>query len=151
MTRSDRPNRRSAARARLGGVAVAAMLLVAGCGAKPSFVLDSDVPAPDGASGRATSGIDRRGAELIGVRTVFADEVRDPVATLDGLRSRFVAGGWTVESRGATGSTATAVFRKGDRRCRVRVIRNDLDPAMSRIAYRLDTVDVAAASPDVDG
>lgn len=151
MMRHSDPNRRPSARRRLSGVAIVAVALVGGCAPKPSFVLDSDIPAPAGASGRATSGIDRRGAELIGVRTVFADEVRDPVATLDGLRNRFVAGGWSVESQGATGSTATAVFRKGDRRCRVRVVRNDLDPAMSRIAYRLDTVDADAASPDADG
>jgi hypothetical protein len=117
-----------------------AILLVAGCGPKPAFVLDSDVPAPQDASGRATSGIKRRGTELIGVETVFADEVVDPQASLATLQRRFVTGGWTVETDGATGSTATAVFRKGDRRCRVRVVRNDLDPAMSRIAYRLDTV-----------
>jgi hypothetical protein len=117
-----------------------AALLAAGCGPKPAFVLDSDIPAPQDASGRATSGIERRGAELIGVETVFADEIVDPQAALATLRGRFVAGGWTVETIGATGSTATAIFVKDDRRCRVRVVRNDLDPAMSRIAYRLDTV-----------
>ncbi len=113
---------------------------IGGCGPEPTFVLDSDVPAPQGASGRATSGIQRRGAELIGVETVFADDVNDPQAALATLSRRFLAGGWTIETEEATGSTATAVFRQGDRRCRVRVVRNDLDPAMSRIAYRLDTV-----------
>lgn len=139
---------------RLGPLTVAITVLLAGCAAKPTFVLDSDVPAPEGASGRATSGIERRGTELVGVRTVFADEVRDPSATLDGLRTRFIAGGWTVETSGATGSTATAIFRDGDRRCRVHVVRNDLDPAMSRIAYRLDTVgtdDEDAGSAAADG
>jgi hypothetical protein len=122
------------------------LVLATGCESKPSFVLDSDVPAPQDASGRATTGIKRRGAELIGVETVFAETVDDPQVTLDTLRARFVVGGWTVETAGATGSTATAVFRKADRRCRVRVVRNDLDPAMSRIAYRLDTV-AAEADP----
>lgn len=128
-----------------------APLLLGGCASEPSFVLDSDLPAPDDASGRATSGIERRGSELVGVRTVFADEVRDPEATLETLRRRFVAGGWTVESSGATGSTSTAIFRKADRRCRVRIVRNDLDPGMSRIAYLLDTVPTDAASSDADG
>ena len=121
-------------------LALIAAATVCGCGPKPAFVLDSDVPAPQDASGRATGGIKRRGAELVGVETVFADEIVDPQASLATLQARFVAGGWTVETVGATGSTATAVFAKGDRRCRVRVVRNDLDPAMSRIAYRLDTV-----------
>ena len=120
--------------------ALVTTLTLLGCGPEPAFVLDSDVPAPQDASGRATSGIERRGPVLVGVDTVFADEVDDPAATLRTLRARFVAGGWRVATDGATGSTATAVFRKGDRRCRVRVVRNDLDPAMSRIAYRLDTV-----------
>ena len=100
----------------LAAVCTLATTLVLGCESKPSFVLDSDLPAPGDASGRVTSGIERRGSELIGVRTVFAEEVRDPAATLESLRRRFVAGGWTVESSGATGSTSTAIFRKGDRR-----------------------------------
>ncbi len=128
-----------------------ATTLVLGCESKPSFVLDSDLPAPGDASGRVTSGIERRGSELIGVRTVFAEEVRDPTVALDSLRRRFVEGGWTVESSGATGSTSTAVFRKGDRRCRVRVVRNDLDPGMSRIAYLLDTIEADPAPADADG
>jgi hypothetical protein len=137
MTRAPRTHTPIRPARTLGWIAI---LLIAGCGPKPAFVLDSDVPAPQDASGRATSGIQRRGSELIGVETVFADDVVDPQAALATLRGRFITGGWTVEADGATGSTATAVFRKGDRRCRVRVVRNDLDPAMSRIAYRLDTV-----------
>lgn len=130
------------------GALLAAHAMLSGCGPEPAFVLDSDVPAPQDASGRATTGISRRGAELIGVETVFADAVEDPQASLDLLRTRFLAGGWSIDTAGATGSTATAVFRKDDRRCRVRVVRNDLDPAMSRIAYRLDTIAVAADSSD---
>jgi hypothetical protein len=131
-----------------GGLALFLTAVVCGCGPEPAFVLDSDVPAPQDASGRATGGIKRRGSELVGVETVFADEVTDPQSALEVLRGRFVASGWSVEHAGATGSTATAVFMKGDRRCRVRVVRNDLDPAMSRIAYRLDTVDHEADPTD---
>ena len=97
-------------------------------------------PGPVRRGRRATSGIERRDGVLVGVDSVFGSKVDDPVGTIDALVPRFTAVGWVVERRGSTDSTATVVFAKGDRRCRVRVVRNELDPAMSRIAYRLDQV-----------
>ena len=136
--------RRTAPGSRIGRAGVAIGLLasiaIGGCAKDPLFVLDSDIPAPYGAEGRATSGIERRDGVLVGVDSVFGSKVDDPVGTIDALVPRFTAVGWVVGRRGSTDSTATVVFAKGDRRCRVRVVRNELDPAMSRIAYRLDQV-----------
>ena len=60
---------------------------------------------------------------------------------IDVLAARFRTSGWTIESRSSTASTATAIFMKVDRRCRVRILRNELDPSMSRVAYNIWTVD----------
>ena len=140
---------------RLGGIVLASALL-GGCGGKQDFLLDSDVPIPSESAGRATSGIERRDGLLTGIDTVFVIEVNDPQVRLDDLASRFSASGWSIESRGSSVSTASIVFVSGDRRCRVRIVRNELDPAMSRIAYRVWTVadekaDPETASGKVDG
>lgn len=116
-------------------------MFLAGCGSTESFLLDSDVPIPQESAGRATSGIERTSGLLTGVDTVFATKVEDPVSRIDVLAARFRTSGWTIESRSSTASTATAIFMKVDRRCRVRILRNELDPSMSRVAYNIWTVD----------
>lgn len=131
----------------LGGIVLASALL-GGCGGKQDFLLDSDIPIPTKSAGRATSGIERRDGLLTGVDTVFVTKVDDPQARLDDLASRFSASGWSNGSRGSSVSTASIVFASGDRRCRVRIVRNELDPAMSRIAYRVWTVADEPADPE---
>lgn len=127
---------------------VLATALLGACGGKQEFLLDSDVPIPADSAGRATSGIERRDGVLTGVDTVFVIEVDDPQARLDALATRFSASGWSNESRGSSASTASIVFANDDRRCRVRIVRNELDPAMSRIAYRVWTVDDEVTGPE---
>lgn len=121
-------------------VILLAIALLGGCRSEQAFLLDSDVPIPEDSSGRATFGIKRTDGLLTGVDTVFATKVDDPGGRIDVLGTRFAASGWTLESKGETFSTATAVFAKSDRRCRVRAVRNELDPDMSRIAYNVWTV-----------
>ena len=134
------------------GVLLLTFALIGGCGSSPEFLLDSDVPIPGGSSGQATFGIKRADGLLIGVDTVFATNIDDPMGVIDTLAARFEAAGWGLESRERTVSTATAVFVQGERRCRVRVVRNELDPDMSRIAYNLWTVaDDDRGSRKVDG
>lgn len=117
-----------------------AIAMSAGCSSKEAFLLDSDIPIPRDSSGRATFGIKRADGLLVGVDTVFATTIDDPGGAVDALAARFGLSGWQLESRGQTFSTATAVFGKADRRCRIRVVRNELDPDMSRIAYNVWTV-----------
>lgn len=134
------------------GVVLLAIALSGGCSSKESFLLDSDVPIPNDSSGRATFGIKRTDGLLTGVDTVFATTIDDPGGSIDSLAGRFKLSGWQLESKGQTFSTATAVFAKTDRRCRVRVVRNELDPDMSRIAYNVWTVTAdQAESRKVDG
>ena len=134
------------------GMVLLAIALSGGCTTKDSFLLDSDVPIPNDSSGRATFGIKRTDGLLTGVDTVFATTIDDPGGSIDSLAARFKLSGWQLESEGQTFSTATAIFSKTDRRCRVRVVRNELDPDMSRIAYNVWTVTGdQAESRKVDG
>ena len=136
---------------RLGAVLLA-IALGGGCTSKESFLLDSDVPIPSDSSGQATFGIKRSDGLLTGVDTVFAMTIDNPGGSIDTLAARFNTSGWQLESSGQTFSTATAVFAKTNRRCRVRVVRNELDPDMSRIAYNVWTVGGdQAESRKVDG
>lgn len=124
------------------------ILALVGCGSTPQYLLGSDIPAPSDVSGRATTGIERREGVLVGLETVFSDKVDDPSTTADRLIREFEKTGWSVERRGGTPSTTTVVFRKADRRCRVHVVRNEVDPAMGRIGYVLDLVTPKTASAD---
>ena len=128
--------------------AVGLLFILAGCGSTPQYVLGSDIPAPSGVSGKATTGIERRDGILVGLETVFSDKVNDPSITADRLVREFARTGWSVERRGATPSTATVVFRKSDRRCRVHIVRNEVDPSMGRIGYVLDLIPAKTAAVD---
>lgn len=127
---------------------IGVLVAFAGCASKLQYVLNSDIPAPSEVSGQATTGIERREGVLIGLETVFSEKVDDPSKTSDRLIREFAKTGWAVERRGATPSTSTVVFRKGDRRCRVHVVRNEVDPAMGRIGYALDVVSATTVSAD---
>ncbi|MAC18537.1 MAG: hypothetical protein CMJ23_02460 [Phycisphaerae bacterium] len=129
-----------------------ALLLMAGCGSNQTYLLDSDIPIPPDSPGRATSGIQRRDGLIVNLDTVFSESVDDPSVTIDGLERRFIASGWRLMERGGTESVVVAIFGKTDRRCRVRVVRNELDPSMSRVAYRVRIVESTptdgASDPD---
>ena len=119
------------------------LAMVAGCSSESRFLLDSDVPAPADALARATSDVERKSGRLVRVNSVFATKVDDPSRRLDGIEKAFVSSGWKSSGLAATGSTAVCFFTKSGRRCQVRVVRNELDPAMSRISYHLVPSDAA--------
>ncbi len=144
----NRPIRSSSQRAipAFGLAALLWGLATTGCGSETTFLLDSDIPIPPDSAGRATTGIERRNGVLVNVDTVFSEKVDDPTTTLRSLERRFAETGWSVDRRGSTGSTAVVYFVKDDRSCSVRVIRNELDPAMGRVAYRLRLREVAESA-----
>lgn len=145
MTRPTRSSSRQAIPA-FGLAALLSCLATTGCGSEKTFLLDSDIPIPPDSAGRATTGIERRNGVLVNVDTVFSEKVDDPTTTLRFLERRFAETGWSIDRRGSTGSTAVVYFVKDDRSCSVRVIRNELDPAMGRVAYRLRLRDDAESA-----
>ena len=116
-------------------IAMLAFGLLLSCSVKQDFLLDSDVPAPSGMSNRETSGITRKQDLLIGIDSVFSGWVVDANASLDALKVRFSRNGWTLSQASGNTVLATGIFEKTGRRCRVRVMKNELDPAMSRMSY----------------
>ena len=89
---------------------------------------------------RETSGITRKQDLLIGIDSVFAGRVIDASSSLDGLKVRFSRNGWVLVRSSGDTVLATGIFEKTDRRCRVRVMKNELDPAMSRISYLVSEI-----------
>ena len=121
-------------------IAFFVIVLLVSCSTKQEFLLDSDVPAPSGMDNRETSGITRKQDLLIGIDSVFAGRVIDASSSLDGLKVRFSRNGWVLVRSSGDTVLATGIFEKTDRRCRVRVMKNELDPAMSRISYLVSEI-----------
>lgn len=126
-------------------------LVPMGCSTPKAFVLDSDLPVPSDTVARVTTNVEREGGRLVRLNTVFAGTVDDPSQRLEALETRFQNGGWVSLGPTATGSTAVCFFTKRGRRCQVRVVRNELDPAMSRIAYRLVPIESDRGASEVSG
>ncbi len=125
---------------------VASMILtmLVGCSTEQRFLLDSDLPVPEDSVARVTSDVERKAGELVRVNSVFATTVDDPSRRLEGIERVFVFNGWRSSGTTATQSTAACVFTKPGRRCQVRVVRNEIDPDMSRISYHLVPSDAAS-------
>ena len=111
------------------------LCVLTGCTAKPKMLLDSDVPAPPDMENRLTDDIRRRGGDLVSAKAVYAGTIVDASGRLGAISNRFRDSGWKVSRSSGDGISAVGVFAKGDRRCRVRVSKNELAPSMSRTSY----------------
>ena len=111
------------------------LCLLAGCSAKPKMLLDSDVPAPPEMDNRLTDDIRRRGGALVSAKAVYAGMVVDASGRLDVISNRFRDNGWTLVRSSGDAVSAVGIYAKSDRRCRVRVSKNELAPSMSRTSY----------------
>ena len=109
--------------------------ILAGCSAKPKMLLDSDVPAPPDMDNRLTDDIRRRGGELVSAKAVYAGMIVDASGRLAEISNRFRDSGWMISRSSGDGVSAVGIYAKGDRRCRVRVSKNELAPSMSRTSY----------------
>ena len=114
---------------------LALLCTLAGCSMKPKVLLDSDVPAPPEMDNRQTEDIRRRGADLVSAKAVYAGMIVDASSKLNGISNRFRDNGWMVSRSSGDGIFAVGIYAKDDRRCRVRVSKNELAPSMSRTSY----------------
>jgi len=121
--------------------ATLAFLLVA-CSAKPSVILDTDIPAPPGLESVFARGLERRGDELVAGRFVFHGRVDDAPALLERTLAQFRARGWTLSSRRTGAASCMAVVVKGDRQATISVVANQIDPPMSKAQ-----IDVSLLAP----
>lgn len=86
-----------------------------------------------------TDDIRRRGGDLVSVHAVYSGMVLDASKKLTGVSARFRDNGWTVSRSSGDEIFAIGVYAKSDRRCRVRVSKNELAPSMSRTSYHVFT------------
>ena len=96
---------------------------------------------------RLTDDIKRRGGQLISAHAVYAGMVIDADTTLNGIIARFLDAGWSVQRNSGDEIFAVGVFMKNDRRCRVRVLKNELAPSMSQSSYLVSVEKVTPDSP----
>ena len=123
------------------------VILLQACSSAPRTLLDSDVPAPADMENRLTDDIKRRGGQLISAHAVYAGMVIDADTTLNGIIARFLDAGWSVQRNSGDEIFAVGVFMKNDRRCRVRVLKNELSPSMSQSSYLVSVEKVTPDSP----
>jgi hypothetical protein len=112
-------------------------VVLGACSAPPTHILDSDVPTPPGLEGRLLENLKRDDGRLVEAHAMFVGHVANAEAALSEAATRFFAEGWTMESSEGDEIMADGLFLKDDRSVRVRVIKNELDPAMSRMSYVL--------------
>lgn len=96
---------------------------------------------------RLTDDIKRRSGQLISAHAVYAGLVIDANTTLNGIIARFRDAGWSVERNSGDEIFAVGVFMKSDRRCRVRVLKNELSPSMSQSSYLVSVEKATSGSP----
>ena len=117
------------------GAALVICQPMGGCSSQPRYLLDTDIPTPSGFEGRSLSGVKRSGNVLVSAQSIYAGTVIDAESQLIAVKNRFTDNGWTVERSSGDQVVATGIFARNDRRCRVRVMKNELDPEMSSISY----------------
>ena len=109
--------------------------MINGCASEPRFLLDSDIPTPTGFQGRSLSGVKRSDGLVVAAQSIYAGTIVDAQKELNAIERRFTQSGWDVAQSSGDQIVATAIFSRNDRRCRVRVMKNELNPEMSRISY----------------
>ena len=117
-----------------------------GCGSGPQVVLDSDIPTAPDMSQRLGFDIKRRGPDLVGGVFIFVGPILDMEPTIRKVVGRFQGQGWSVIQDTWGFPRSVLRFGKGDRRVRVILDADQLEPAMSRAQYMVSVV--APGDPD---
>ena len=110
---------------------------LSGCSSTDKFILDSDVPTPAHLEGRLLNGLKREDGRLVGAHAIYIGDIANAQASLARVETQFTKAGWVLETAVGDDIKADGFFRKDTRSCRVRVLKNELDPAMSRMSYEL--------------
>jgi hypothetical protein len=111
--------------------------VIGGCGGTPEFILDSDIPTPTALDSVLVNQLKRDDGLLVGASAIYVGKIANAEATLADLEQQFADSGWTLETASGDDVQAVGVFTKDARSCRVRVLKNELNPAMSRMNYTL--------------
>lgn len=111
-----------------------------GCSSGPQVVLDSDIPTVPDMSQRLGFDIKRRGPDLVGGVFIFIGPILDMEPMIKKVVGRFRNQGWSVIQDTWGFPRSVLRFGKGDRRVRVILDADQLEPAMSRAQYMVSMV-----------
>ena len=117
-----------------------AVLCGVGCSSTPKTILESDVPNVRGMEPIVTRDIVRRGDEIVGINVIYRGDVIDCQVNARDTISAFDDQGWSLISEQARGTTTVLNFGKEQRRVRVDIAENQIDPMMSPAILRLSLV-----------
>lgn len=128
-------------------------LVLGGCSADNTMVLDSDIPNVSGFDALVTRDVTRTAGVMSSVEVIYRGDVTDTETNITETRQIFLDHGWTVVSEQARGETTILNFAKAPRWATVQIALNQIDPMMSPALLRVGTgaapgVPAPAASPD---
>ncbi len=125
---------------------VAACMCTVGCGGPPKTILESDVPNVVGMEPIVTRDIVRREGEMVGVHVIYRGDVVDCQVIARETRAAFDDQGWWFMNEQARGTTTVLTFGKEQRRVRIEIAENQIDPMMSPATLQLSLAGAAPAT-----
>ncbi len=114
-----------------------ATALESGCSTAPANILESDVPNVAGMDVIVTRDIVRSEGQIVGVNVIYRGDVIDCQVFASETKSAYDAQGWWLLDEQARGTTTVLNFGKDQRRARIEIAENQIDPMMSPAILRL--------------
>jgi hypothetical protein len=124
-----------------------AAVATGGCKSEPDTILLTDLPQVPGMTARDTDGLRQQGERVVAGQFAYKGPLPDLAARVAEVKARFELQGWRMLSEAVTGSTAVIEFTKDERRARVELIRNGVQPKMSTAVLRVEVPGAAPAKP----
>ncbi len=115
-----------------------------GCAAKTTGAFGTDVPQVPGLEAAQASAIKESGGVMITGRCVYTGRIESVDELADETSQAFASAGWNQTLRSVDGGRADLRYSKGDRTADVRLLRNPIDPAMSRASVAVASAAAAA-------
>lgn len=122
------------------GLLLFCQALAPGCSSQPQVILDSDIPTVPEMTQRLGFDIKRQGPMLVGGQFVFMGPILKMEDCIQALVGRFKGRGWLVAQDTWGFPRSVLVFEKYDRRVRVVLDADQLEPAMSRAQYTVSII-----------
>ncbi len=111
-----------------------------GCSSTPTNILDSDVPNVAGMDPIVTRDIVHSEGQLVGVSVIYRGDVVDCQENARETKSAYEAQGWWLIDEQARGTTTVLTFGKEQRRARIDISENQIDPMMSPALLRVSLI-----------
>lgn len=114
-----------------------------GCATRTTGAFGTDVPQVPGLETCQSGAIQESGGIMLSGRCLYTGRIESVDDLADETSQAFAASGWNQTLRSVDGGRADLRFAKGIRTADVRLLRNPIDPAMSRASVAV--VSAAAA------